>query len=183
MPNSRKTYEHSAEYYLVDQDARRLAVIHSLLDFKGVWRLAICADSAWLLGIKVRRDEKDSSVSETQKYLASLDIMTFKDPEPNGIVSMSAFFFFFDLYCTFSIGCVLSQNLHNWNVSVACVSMQNVNRSATFSADWLSFVYLKNMGTYTFLMPGRYRGHGESESDYCTKSSYLRYNRMVVQVL
>lgn len=54
----------------------------------------IHADSAWLLGIKVGRDSKDTSISETKKYIISQDIMTFKNPEPMRIVSYVSFFFF-----------------------------------------------------------------------------------------
>lgn len=57
----------------------------------------IHADSAWLLGIKVGRDSKDTSISETKKYIISQDIMTFKNPEPMRIVSYVSFFF---LTCT-----------------------------------------------------------------------------------
>lgn len=53
----------------------------------------IHADSAWLLGIKVGRDSKDTSISETKKYIISQDIMTFKNPEPMRIVSDVSFYF------------------------------------------------------------------------------------------
>lgn len=94
----------------------RLSMINYRLDFKGGWKFIIHADSAWLLGTKARKDYKDTSTSETKKYIVSRDSMTFKNPEPNENCFVCQLF----LTCIAhsSIWCVISQNIVSQNTGM-----------------------------------------------------------------